>query len=57
MIHESSFLFAVPCRYIGTDVDVAMERVAQRNQFNPGWESLTMTEVRAMYPQDTPALD
>lgn len=32
--------------YIGTDVDVAMERVAQRNQSNPGWEALSIEEVR-----------
>ena len=32
--------------YLHTDVDVAMERVAQRNKNNPGWEMLSISEVR-----------
>lgn len=32
--------------YLCTEVDVAMERVAQRNKNNPGWEMLTMNEAR-----------
>ncbi len=32
--------------YLHTEVDVAMERVAQRNKNNPGWERLSISEVR-----------
>lgn len=31
--------------YLHTEVDVAMERVVQRNKNNPGWEMLSMSEV------------
>eukprot|EP01079_Euglenida_sp_SAG-EU17-18_P002165 gene2165-3082_t len=33
--------------YIETSVDIAMERVAKRNMSNPGWEDLTLEQVRA----------
>ena len=32
--------------FLHTQVDVAMERVAQRNKNNPGWEMLSMSETR-----------
>ena len=32
--------------YLHIDLDVAMERVAQRNKRNPGWQALSINEVR-----------
>lgn len=32
--------------YLQTDIDIAMQRVVQRNKKNPGWEMLSISEVR-----------